>query len=183
MPERRPMVLEPLRRTAEDARGFAFVAHHAQRDQAGEPYVEHVFRVATAVGRMMFQRGHATNSRQLDEAVQIAALHDVVEDTEYTADDLLAEGFACHVVDGVKLLSRPKACSLSYLEWIEYIATLGEIPEILVKIADIEDNSDPARLALLPAETRARLEKKYGAALPVLKAAAEQLGWKEVRDV
>jgi hypothetical protein len=48
---------------------------------------------------------------------------------------------------------------------------------ILVKLADVEDNSDPERLALLPEETRARLLRKYEPAKEVLRAAARQKGW------
>lgn len=175
MGERRPMLLKPLRRTVADARLFAIQAHVGQLDKAGDPYWRHLSRVSQRV--VGYFSDDAWSSVEFDEAVQIAWLHDVIEDTEYRADDLLDEGFHRRIVDGVKLLSKPRGC-LRYMDWIEHVAMLADLPTILVKIADVEDNSDPARLALLPAETRARLEKKYGAALPVLRAAAERLGWK-----
>lgn len=170
------MVLEPLRRTAADARAFAYAVHKGQVDKAGRPYTTHLVMVhERLVGKLP-----GLPHELWDKAQQISWLHDVIEDTEYTADDLRAEGFSWTVIHGVMALT--KHGTGSYMDTINRIAFFEDLHTILVKIADVEDNSDPARLALLPAEIRARLEKKYGAALPVLKAAAERLGWKEERS-
>jgi len=151
----RPLILPPLRRTVADAREFAWAMHKSQKDKAGLPYLGHLERVQARLLAMLDK----VHDIQRSEARQIAWLHDVIEDTPYTADDLLDEGFHRDVVNAVKLLSKPPGC-LRYLDWIGHIAELGTLPTILVKIADIEDNSDPERLALLDEPTRERLKKK-----------------------
>jgi hypothetical protein len=171
----RPLILPPLPgRTMHDARSFAYVAHRGQIDKARRPYVTHLARVHERLIDMLDGLSHEI----WDDLIQIAYLHDVINDTPYTADDLLNEGFRRNVVDGVKLLSKPPGCR-RYLGWIGHIVEIGTLPTILVKIADIEDNSDPERLALLDEPTRERLKKKYGAALPILKEAAARLTAKD----
>lgn len=167
----RPLILPPLRRTAKDAEAFARIVHGGQTDKAGRPYVEHVARVAA---RVILYGG-------TDDAVQIAWLHDVVEDTPYGEEDLCREDFSDDVVEGVCWLSRNHSGATAggpYPDWIEEIAANAPLPVILVKIADVEDNADPERLALLDEPTRRRLSAKYGAALPILKDAAARLGWR-----
>ena len=175
----RPLILPPLRRRMADAQRFAYEAHKGQVDKAGRPYFEHLRRIHSRLLRLM----DGVPEERWDDVLQggllqIAYLHDVIEDTPYTATDLLEEGFHRRVVASVKLLSKPPGCR-RYLDWIEHIAELGDLPTILVKIADIEDNSDPERLALLDEPTRERLKKKYGAALPILKEAAARMGWRQ----
>jgi hypothetical protein len=173
----RPLILPPLRRTAKDAEAFARVVHEGQTDKAGRPYIEHVGRVAARAGELMFLGGHASNSFEVDEVAQIGWLHDVVEDTNYRPIDLLNEGFPGNVVSDVMALTKlPDA---AYHLTIGRLGTFGNLPTILVKIADVEDNSDPERLALLDEPTRTRLNAKYGAALPILKAAVARLGWRK----
>jgi len=167
----RPLILPPLRRTAKDAEAFARIVHEGQVDKAGRPYIEHLERVA---GPISWAPLHKSN--ESDEATQIAWLHDVIEDTLHDEDDLRREGFSPDVVKGVEMLSWP---GTSYLRWIDWLAAHAPLPVILVKIADIEDNSDPERLALLDEPTRERLKKKYGAALPILKEAAARMGWRQ----
>jgi (p)ppGpp synthase/HD superfamily hydrolase len=111
------------------------------------------------------------------ELVQIGWLHDVIEDTPYTASDLTTEGFSNDVVMRVVALSKPDN-GLLYLDWIRHLAANAPLPVILVKISDIEDNTDPERLALLDGSKRTHLEAKYGTALSILQAAAARLGWK-----
>lgn len=165
----RPLILPPLRRTAYDAYNFAYVAHRGQVDKAGRPYLSHLTRVHARV--TLVYGGD-------DDAQQMAWLHDVIEDTPYTINDLAAEDFSDEVLAGVDMLTRDDPHE-PYLNWIGRIAERASLPVILVKIADIEDNSDPERLALLDEPTRERLKKKYGDALPILKEAAERLTAKD----
>ena len=86
--------VERIRRAA----ATAAVAHAGQRRKSGEPYVSHPIAVATIVAEL-----------GLDDTTIIGALlHDAVEDTGMTGDDV-AEGFGADVaaiVDGVTKLDR-----------------------------------------------------------------------------
>lgn len=132
---------------------IAHEAHAGQVDKAGRPYIEHVLRVVEAV--------------QTPAEKVVAALHDVVEDGDgWNLTRLAAEGFSMPVVVAVGDLTRPKG--LSYTDHIRNVG--GRALARAVKIADLRDNSDPARLALLPEKDRARLSRKYAAALEALGA-------------
>lgn len=175
----RPLVLPPLKRTGRDAEVFAKAVHDGQADKAGRPYWRHLKAVSILANDKL--PWHASDAFA-DRVDQIAWLHDVIEDTEYTAKDLLDEGFHRTVVAAVEALTKPKGC-LRYLDWIEHIGMTAELPAILVKLADNEDNSRPERLALLPPETADRLRAKYASARPVLVAAAERYGWRDERKL
>lgn len=150
------MPLPPLDVTAARA-GFW---HGGQTDKAGAPYVDHLIRVQRHLLRLF---PDAT-----PEERHAAWLHDVLEDTAVTGRDLLAFGYPSEVVALISALSRPDIGT--YAEWIETLAT-GPRSAIRIKIADLTDNSDPARLAALPAPTATSLAKRYDAALTRLKAA------------
>lgn len=125
-------------------------AHLGQVDKLGRPYIAHPRRVAGRVGTA--------------EAKAAALLHDVIEDSPITAADLLAEGIPQSVVDCVILLTRrddvPEA---DYYRAID-VHPLARV----VKLADLADNSDPARLAQLAEPTRSELRAKYGRAYTAL---------------
>lgn len=164
----RKLVLPPLVRTARDAEAFARHAHFGQFDKVGDTYICHVERVVARV------RVFAPWASAVDGAVQVAWLHDVVEDTPYTADDLKAEGFDHAVVSTVCLLTRDGGGP--YARFIQDIAS-DTLTAILVKLADNLDNADPHRLALAPEEDRDRLRRKYAASIPILREAAFARGW------
>ncbi|MGX9980749.1 metal-dependent phosphohydrolase [Methylobacterium fujisawaense] len=168
------LILPPLRRTAADAARFATVVHEGQIDKAGKPYVEHLARVAAGVLRLS---GGCPfwSDQERDEAVQIAWLHDTIEDEKVTREDLVGEGFVRAV--GLAVRDLDGKGGWTYSEFIAWICEKCDLPTILVKLADVEDNSDPERLALLPEETRERLLRKYEPAKEVLRAAARQKGW------
>lgn len=168
------LILPPLRRTASDASLFAKLVHEGQTDKAGRPYHEHLFRVA---GRLydLSEGCPFWDHEDQDEALQIAWLHDTVEDTSVAGPDLDREGFSNNVLHGVLRLSN--LGKVHYEIFIQSIIEYGNLATILVKLADVEDNSDLERLALLPAETRERLLKKYEPAKEVLRAAARKKGW------
>lgn len=131
------------------ARTLAMEAHAGQVDKAGHPYIGHVGRVAAAV------RGD-------DEAEVVAWLHDVVEDCPAFAGQVRA--FPAPLQDAVRLLSRTSAADSD-----AYYARISADPLALkVKLADIADNADEARLASLDAATAERLRDKYRRALAAL---------------
>jgi (p)ppGpp synthase/HD superfamily hydrolase len=117
-------------RALSDAIALAAVAHAGQLDKSGKPYITHPIRV------MM-------NCARHGETVQMTAvLHDVVEDTWVTLDLLATMGFPREVVEAVDAISRRKGLE-TYFEYIERCSR--NHTAALVKLADIDDNSDPNR--------------------------------------
>lgn len=129
------------------AKQVAQKAHQGQMDRSGEPYIGHPQRVAATLTR----RGLP------DEIVAAGWLHDVVEDSDTSLQDLLDDGFPPSVVEAVDALSHYPNESLE-----EYIQKVRNNPmAIPVKLADLADNSDPNRLEKLSKETQERLIRKY----------------------
>ena len=120
-------------------------AHQGQFDKAGRPYIEHPERVV----------GHLVNATA-DEVV-VAWLHDVVEDCGVTLHEV-EQDFGATVAVAVNAITRRP----DETDSDDYYARVRANPIALkVKAADLADNTDPARLALLDPEQRARLEAKY----------------------
>ncbi|SIR60430.1 hypothetical protein [Bosea sp. TND4EK4] len=88
-------------------------------------------------------------------------LHDVIEDSDITADTLLAEGFSNKIVEAIVALSRQE--DESYLEFIDRAAS-NELARP-VKIADLRDNLDAVRMSLLAPKKATKLKEKYAGAL------------------
>lgn len=126
--------------------------HHGQRDKTGAPYFEHPREVA---------RRLTTTNEQI-----VGLLHDVVEDTPYTLDDLRSEGFEEIVVTAVDALTKRAGESLE-ASMARVLAEPSGLA-LRVKRADLSHNADPARLARLDAETRARLLDKYARSAELL---------------
>lgn len=139
------------RNVVEQARDLAMSAHAGQVDKAGAPYAGHPERVAARLDG--------------DELAQAAAwLHDVVEDTSVTLEQLSEAGFPPAVVAAVDAVTRrPGEASDTY-----YARVAGDALAVKIKRADIADNTDPARVAALDPATRERLAAKYEHALAVL---------------
>ena len=133
------------------ARQIATAAHAGQVDKAGRPYIDHPRRVACRVVELRAQA--------------VAWLHDVLEDTDLVAEDLTGRGVDDDVVAAVQLLTRTGDDSC-------YSARIAADPLAReVKLADIADNTDPARTELLDPATRERLAAKYRRALSALEEA------------
>jgi (p)ppGpp synthase/HD superfamily hydrolase len=130
-------------------RKFAKNAHEGQTDLDGNPYFPHVERIEAAVeGR----------------AKAVALLHDVLEDTDLTADDLLEAGVPNDVIMAVLVLTRTK--DKTYAAYINDVAAAqGEYGDLAreVKIADLRDNLRRCRTG-----GRAGLAKRYERALTTL---------------
>ena len=129
---------------------LCYEAHKDQVDKTGVPYVFHPFHVA---------------EQMTSEASTIVALlHDVVEDTDYTLDDIAAAGFGKEIVDAVALMTHEDD-----VPYLDYVANLKDNPIAReVKLADLAHNSDQSRLGEIDEETRQRLEK-YKKAMALLK--------------
>ena len=131
--------------------------HAGQSDKAGRPYIEHLTRVLL---RVQMDGG--------DRFQQIAALlHDAIEDEKTTADELLALGVPAEAVVLVKALTKRK--DQTYEDYLRGLSGLYRV--VAVKMADLDDNSDPERLELLPELLRMRLEAKYAQAWDILQGA------------
>lgn len=125
----------------EKALSIATEAHHHQTDRYGAPYIMHVMRVML--------RGSNDDERMA------GLLHDVVEDTPLTLDDLRREGFSERVLAAVNCLTRPE--TEPYADFIERIKTNSLA--IRVKINDLEDNLDMRRLPVVTEKDLPRLNK------------------------
>lgn len=122
---------------------IATLAHQGQVDKGGNPYISHPLAVAAGVEGTVLKI--------------VAVLHDVLEDSSYTADDLLAEGFPREVVEAVSILTHNKSDPVSYEE---YICQVKQNPiACAVKIADITHNLDLSRIPNPTARDYERCEK------------------------
>ncbi|MFE0974268.1 HD domain-containing protein [Streptomyces rochei] len=151
-------------KTVAEVDAFVSGAHAGQVDKIGVPYVQHVRAVAAGLAPFG------------DQMVMAGLLHDVIEDTDWTAEQLRAAGVPQHVVSVVEAVTNQPG--VSYEEKVRRITS--DRQATLVKIADNAHNSHPDRAAQLPEEKRARLAAKYRAARDLLWAAADS---KEIEQI
>ena len=128
---------------------LCFEAHKDQIDKSGMPYVFHPFHLA---------------EQMTDEKTTIVALlHDVIEDTEYTLEDLRKIGFAEDVLFAISLMTH--ADDVPYMDYVAQIKTNPIARE--VKLADLKHNSDMSRLDRIAPKDEERA-KKYRKAIELL---------------
>lgn len=129
-----------------DAFNFALLVHEGQKDKAGEPYIGHVVRVMLRL---------PSDASELER--KAALLHDVLEDGGPAVyEKLVQAGAEPELMGMISYLSRRQG-----EDYADFIDRVGGSPAIRVKMADIEDNSDLARLAKLPKPLAVRLREKY----------------------
>lgn len=105
---------------------LATAAHRGQvRKFSGDPYITHPRRVALTFAPKW-------------PHVAVALLHDVIEDTDVTAEGLLKAGVEPAVVDSVLVLTRRD--DESYSEYLDRVIASGDEVAIAIKVADIKDN-------------------------------------------
>lgn len=138
--------------TLDDAIALARQVHQGQVDKAGKPYIEHVLRVVSYLDTP-------------DEQI-IGALHDVLEKSAYTAQTLLKLGYPEPIVHAVVCLT--KAHGEEYDAYIRRVKSDDLARR--VKLADLKDNMDMARLAAPTSADWERL-RKYERALRELTTA------------
>ena len=142
------MIYTPL---TQKAMLLAYDAHHGQLDKGGVPYIFHPIHLA---------------EQMPDELTTIVALlHDVVEDTDLTLDDIAGD-FPPAVIDALRLLTHKPGTN-----YLDYVRALRNNPiAATVKRADLLHNSDESRLALCPISEaeKNRLRQKYQKALAIL---------------
>lgn len=139
-----------LHNQLETAIAIAVEAHRGQVDKAGMPYILHSLRVMGSMD-------------SLDEKI-VAVLHDVVEDTNISFDNLLDKGIESRLVHSLRLLTHSK--DIPYEDYIKNIAI--NLIARNVKLADLKDNSNLDRLKEKTEKDYERLEK-YKQAILFLK--------------
>ncbi|MBF0193262.1 MAG: GTP pyrophosphokinase [Magnetococcales bacterium] len=134
----------------EKAIALAVAGHAGQVDKADQPYILHPLRI------MM---------RMRDETARIVAvLHDLVEDTDTTFEDLRKAGFSQRVLDALDHLTHREG-----EDYQSYILRIkGNSLARYVKLRDLEDNMDIRRLNHSPSERDWKRLKKYRLAWSVL---------------
>ena len=137
--------------TLERAIAIAAKAHEGQTDKAGAPYILHPLRVMLRMDRT--------------EDCIVAVLHDVIEDSEWTADMLRAEGFSERIIEALESVTKRRG-----EDYETFIRRAASNPiSRRVKLADLADNSDMGRIAALTPKDLERLQK-YGRAIGFLNA-------------
>ena len=121
---------------------IALEAHKEATDKAGMPYTGHIMRVMQA-------------GRTYDEKI-VGVLHDLVEDTDWTFDKLLEEGFPPHIVDALRCVTKISDDE-PYEEFIKRVKT--NPLAVAVKLNDLTDNMDIRRLPDLTDKDVQRLRK------------------------
>ncbi len=135
-----------------EALDLAQELHMGQLDKSGKPYWQHLQRVQARLS-------------EFPANLQIAAaLHDSIEDTDVSAEQLVEMGVPIEAVRIVTVLTKSQ--DVEYEAYLERIAQDQEA--LWIKLADVADNSDALRLAHLPKDQRDRLRKKYTLALDIL---------------
>ena len=128
-----------------------------KKDKAGFPYINHLIRVSVKLDT---------------EELRIAGLlHDVLEDTSITKDDLRELGFSNRVISIIEGVTNK--VGENYNDKIKRIIDNGDMDVIKLKYSDMSDNADKKRLAKLSIITRNRLINKYKDNLELLKKALE----------
>jgi hypothetical protein len=143
---------------------IAYDAHKDQVDKNGDPYIFHPIHIAEQMDS--------------EEATIIALLHDVVEDTVWTLEDLAQQGFSKAIISALKLLTHNN--ETDYLDYIWKIALSNNKYAKKVKLADLTHNSDLSRFSVVDEKTLGRVDK-YRKAIEILehnqnKPNNEQLG-------
>ncbi len=140
------MLYTPLTKAAMK---LCFAAHKDQLDKSGIPYVFHPI--------------HLAEQMESEYTTVVALLHDVMEDTPYTRDDLAKMGYPEPVLDALTLMTHGDD-----VDYLDYVRAIKENPIARqVKLADLRHNSDLSRLEEITPKALARVEK-YKKALAIL---------------
>ena len=135
---------------------ICYEAHAGQTDRSGLPYVFHPF--------------HLAEQMETEHEVCAALLHDVMEDTPTTADDLVAAGIPEAYVHTCLLLTH--APDVPYMDYVAGLA--HDAVARKVKMADLRHNADVTRLDGEPTARDLERMEKYHAAMALLEEVARQ---------
>ena len=128
---------------------IARIAHQGQTDKGGHDYISHPIRVM--------------NSLESEVEKIVGVLHDTIEDSQLTFNDLRDEGFSENVIEAINAITKRKRESYD-----DYLKRVMSNPiATKVKIADLKDNSDLSRIPQ-PTEKDYRRTEKYKQAIKFL---------------
>lgn len=130
---------------------IAYHAHKDHIDKGGMPYIFHPL--------------HLAEQMDTEYSVVTALLHDVIEDSDISLEDLRAEGFPEPILEALSLLTHEK--HTPYLEYVQRLKK-NELAK-KIKLADLAHNSDLSRLPVQDTCARQRFEK-YQRAIALLEA-------------
>ena len=140
--------------TLENAITLAVQQHAGQVDKGGQPYILHPLRVMLQL-------------QQPDQQI-VAVLHDILEDTHTTAQDLQNLGFQTHIIQAIQALTK-----LPHETRVQAAMRTAQNPlACAVKIADVQDNMNLTRIPNPTARDLARLEE-YRQVLEILQKAQQ----------
>lgn len=144
-------MMENLESLYKKAVWIAQEAHKGQTDKGGNPYIEHPLYVASQV--------------DTTELKIIAVLHDTLEDSDVTAEDLRKAGFPEDIVEAIVVLTHEDGNDEAYLDYIRRVA--GNTMAAAVKRADLMHNMDISRIPN-PTQKDQKRKVKYERALQLL---------------
>ena len=129
---------------------LAFEAHKNQVDKNGIPYIYHITHVAEQMKE--------------EKTICVALLHDIVEDTDITIEDLRKEGFSEEILYAIQLLTHEDS-----IPYMDYVREIKKNPiATKVKLADLAHNSDLTRFNIVDEYAKKRA-RKYECAIQLLK--------------
>ncbi|WP_291334114.1 HD domain-containing protein [Acinetobacter sp. UBA801] len=141
--------------TLENAITLAVQQHAGQVDKGGQPYILHPLRVMLQL-------------QQTDQQI-VAVLHDILEDTHTTTQDLQNLGFQTHIIQAIQALTKLPHETRAQAA----MRTAQNRLACAVKIADVQDNMNLARIPNPIARDLARLEE-YRQVLDILQKAQQE---------
>jgi len=135
-----------------NAMRIAYEAHKDGFDKSGIPYIFHPTHIAEQMDN--------------ETACSAALLHDVVEDTGLTFEDLKNKGVSDKALDIIRILTHDDS-SEEYMAYIHRIKDSGNADALKIKLADLKHNSDVTRLGKVEPKLLDRIER-YKAAYELL---------------
>ena len=128
-------------------------------DKGGLPYFNHLFKVYSGVS-------------SYNEKI-IALLHDIVEDTNITFNDLKEFGYTDDIILPLTYLTKKKG--EYYPDYIERIINSNNVHTLNVKLADLKHNMDITRIKNPTVNDYERISKRYEPAYIKIKNKLDEL--------
>lgn len=160
--------------TLEQVIEFAREKHSDQIDKTGKPYFGHIERVIENTRKLLseFPDGYLSNEDK-ETALIVAALHDVIEDTDTDIHDLFDLGLNQVQVNYILRLTKVND-GRTYIENIRMMVDEGRPIPIIVKLADNIDNSDEERIRQLPHGLQS-IANRYSRSKKLLRRAVDDM--------
>ena len=118
---------------------------NGKEDKGGQPYVIHLLKVYSGV------------SEYIEKVC--ALLHDVVEDTDVSYDDLVSVGYSDEVIAILRILTKIKG--EDYRDYIKRIIDSENVHAMHIKLADLKHNMDISRIKNPTTNDYERISKRY----------------------